>query len=32
MALEAAYQGEVPMLVCSGGSSTYGEDPAFDPG
>ena len=32
MALEGAWQGEVPMLVCSGGSSTYGEDPEFDPG
>tara|TARA_B100000315_G_scaffold120093_1_gene110044 strand:- start:1464 stop:3164 length:1701 start_codon:yes stop_codon:yes gene_type:complete len=32
MALEGALQGEVPMLVCSGGSSTYGEDPDFDPG
>ncbi len=32
MALEGANQGEIPMLVCSGGSSTYGEDPDFDPG
>jgi thiamine pyrophosphate-dependent acetolactate synthase large subunit-like protein len=32
MALEGAFQGEVPMLVCSGGSSTYGEDPDIEPG
>ena len=32
MAIYGAYQGEIPMLVCSGGSNTYGEDPEFDPG
>lgn len=32
MAIQSAYQGEVPMLVCSGGSITYGEAPGFDPG
>jgi len=32
MSIYGATQGEVPMLVCSGGSITYGEDPEFDPG
>ncbi len=32
IAIHAANQGEVPMLVCSGESITYGEDPEFDPG
>lgn len=32
MSIYGATQGEVPMLVCSGGSNSYGEDPEFDPG
>ncbi|MGH8056758.1 MAG: thiamine pyrophosphate-dependent enzyme [Candidatus Entotheonellia bacterium] len=32
LAIHAANQGEVPLLVCSGESITYGENPAFDPG
>ena len=32
MGIHGAYQGEVPMLVCSGESATYGEAPEFDPG
>ena len=32
MGIHGAYQGEVPMLVCSGESSTYGEAAEFDPG
>ena len=32
MAIQAAYQGELPMLVCSGESYSFGEDPNFDPG
>ena len=32
MGIHGAYQSEVPMLVCSGESSTYGEAPEFDPG
>jgi acetolactate synthase-1/2/3 large subunit len=32
LALHAAQQGEIPMLVCSGEAITYGEDPQFDPG
>ena len=32
MGIHGAYQGEVPMLVCSGESATYGEAPQFDPG
>jgi acetolactate synthase-1/2/3 large subunit len=32
LAIHGASQGEVPMLVCSGESITYGEDPEFDPG
>ena len=32
MGIHGAYQGEVPMLVCSGESSTYGEVADMDPG
>ena len=32
MGIHGAFQSEVPMLVCSGESETYGEDPKFDPG
>ena len=32
IAVHAAYEGEVPMLVCSGEAITYGENPEFDPG
>ena len=32
MGIHGAYQGEVPMLVCSGESATYGEAAEFDPG
>ena len=32
MSIYSATQGEVPMLVCSGGSISYGEDAGFDPG
>lgn len=32
MSIYGATQGEVPMLVCSGGSISYGENPEFDPG
>ena len=32
MGIHGAYQGEVPMLVCSGESATYGEATEFDPG
>ena len=32
MGIHGAYQSEVPMLVCSGESATYGEAPEFDPG
>ena len=32
MSIYSATQGEVPMLVCSGGSISYGENPEFDPG
>ena len=32
MGIHGAYQSEVPMLVCSGESSTYGEVPEMDPG
>ena len=32
MGIHGAYISEVPMLVCSGESITYGEDPNFDPG
>ena len=32
MGIHGAYQGEVPMLVCSGESSTYGEVTEMDPG
>lgn len=32
MSIYGATQGEVPMLVCSGGSISYGETPDFDPG
>lgn len=32
MGIHGAYQGEVPMLVCSGESATYGEAAGFDPG
>ncbi len=32
MGIHGAYQGEVPMLVCSGESSTYGEVAEMDPG
>ena len=32
MGIHGAYQGEVPMLVCSGESSTYGEVTELDPG
>ena len=32
MGIHGAYQSEVPMLVCSGESATYGEVADFDPG
>ena len=32
MGIHGAYQSEVPMLVCSGESATYGEAAEFDPG
>ncbi len=32
MAIQAAQQTEVPMLVMSGESTTFGEDPGFEPG
>jgi acetolactate synthase-1/2/3 large subunit len=32
LGIHGAYLGEIPMLVCSGESITYGEDPNFDPG
>ena len=32
MGIHGAYQSEVPMLVCSGESNTYGEVPEMDPG
>lgn len=32
LGIQGAYQGEIPMLICSGESITYGEDPQFDPG
>ena len=32
MGIHGAYQSEVPMLVCSGESATYGEADGFDPG
>ena len=32
MGIHGAYQSEVPMLVCSGESSTYGEVAEMDPG
>ena len=32
MGIHGAYISETPMLVCSGESITYGEDPDFDPG
>ena len=32
MGIHGAYQSEVPMLVCSGESITYGEVPEMDPG
>ena len=32
MGIHGAYQSEVPMLVCSGESATYGEAGDFDPG
>ena len=32
MGIHGAYQSEVPMLVCSGESTTYGEVPEMDPG
>ena len=32
LGIHGAFLGEVPMLVCSGESITYGEDPEFDPG
>ena len=32
MGIHGAYQSEVPMLVCSGESATYGEAADFDPG
>ena len=32
MGIHGAYQSEVPMLVCSGESATYGEASDFDPG
>jgi acetolactate synthase-1/2/3 large subunit len=32
IAIHGAQQGEVPMLVLSGESLSYGEDPEFDPG
>ena len=32
LGIQGAYQGEVPMLICSGESITNGDDPNFDPG
>ncbi len=32
MAIQGAYKSEVPMLICSGESLTFGDDPAIDPG
>ena len=32
MGIHGAWQGEVPMLVCSGETGAYGETPDFDPG
>ncbi len=32
MAIQGAYKGEVPMLICSGEAMTSGDDPEFDPG
>ena len=32
LGIHGAYLGEVPMIVCSGESITYGEDPEFDAG
>ena len=32
LGIHGAFLGEVPMLVCSGESISYGEDPEFDPG
>ncbi len=32
MGIHGAFHGEVPMLVCSGESTTYGEADDFDPG
>ena len=32
LGIHGAYQGEIPMLICSGESITNGEDPDFDPG
>ena len=29
--IHSAYQGEVPVLVCSGEATSYGENPALDP-
>ena len=32
MGIHGAFQGEIPMLVASGETSTYGEADGFDPG
>ena len=32
MGIHGAYQGEIPMIVASGETSTYGEQDGFDPG
>jgi acetolactate synthase-1/2/3 large subunit len=32
LGIHGAYLAEIPMIVCSGESITYGEDPEFDPG
>ena len=32
LGIHGAYLAEIPMVVCSGESITYGEDPEFDPG
>lgn len=29
--IHSAYQGEVPVLICSGEATSYGENPALDP-
>lgn len=32
IAIQGAYKGELPLLICSGESTSYGEDPTFEPG